>query len=227
MKCSILFGAALAALAFGTVSANAGLLYSFEPTDAGGPTDGFGPNGLIPIPSAVGATQGVGSLELLQPAPGGGYAGAYTTTDLPADLANPALSAITLDLTIPATPVFAGGYSNIFFGLYVSNPGLGLYGDQYVPPNTDWPNADLPPGTTTLGVTIPVEGNDPVTGLPISFAGLLGEGWYVSGFQLLLDGNAGETIFVDNVQGVVPEPASLGLLAACGGLALTRRRKAK
>ena len=46
MKCSILFGAALAALAFGTVSANAaGLLYSFETGDSPNSVDGFAQNG--------------------------------------------------------------------------------------------------------------------------------------------------------------------------------------
>ncbi len=223
MKYSLLCGAAFAALALGGVSARGQvLLYSFEVGDSPNTIDGFGPNGLLPSSSTIGATNGSNSLKLISPA--GGYSDAYTTANLPAPLSNPALSAITMDVTIPATPAYAGNYSNLFFGFYISNPGEGEYGDQYVIPNTDWPNLDLAPGTY-LGVTMPVTGNDPDTGLPTTWANMLAAGWYASGFIIGSDSDQGQTFYVDNVQAVVPEPASLALIGVLGGLTLTRRRR--
>src|SRR5271170_4095364 len=144
MRYSLLYGAAFAALALGAVSAHGQvLMYSFETGDTPNGKDGFVPNGLLPSQSTTGATIGSDALQLVSPS--GGYADAYTQTDLPAVLGNPALSAITMDVT--TTSAYAGNYSNLFFGFFISNPGEGEYGDTYTPPNTDWPNT-IPDGQT-------------------------------------------------------------------------------
>jgi len=221
MRYSLLYGAAFAALALGAVSAHGQvLMYSFETGDTPNGKDGFVPNGLLPSQSTTGATIGSDALQLVSPS--GGYADAYTQTDLPAVLGNPALSAITMDVT--TTSAYAGNYSNLFFGFFISNPGEGEYGDTYTPPNTDWPNLDLSPGTYT-GVSIPVIGVDPDTGLPTDWSDMLAAGWYASGFIIGSDSDTGQTFYVDNVQAVVPEPTSLALIGVVGGLALGRRRR--
>jgi hypothetical protein len=219
MKCSMLCGAALAVLAFGTVSANAGLLYSFEATDATGPTDGFTSNGIAPVPSAIGATDGVGSLHLIAPS---GFNGAITTTDLPADLANPALSAITMDTTLTAQS--GGTFSSIGFDFFISNNGLNIFGQQWGPATSAWPTSYF--AGQLLGLSIPVVGNGTNALNSTSFSDLVAAGWYVSGFQILVSNNGTTSEFVDNIQGVVPEPASLGIIGVAGALALGRRRRA-
>ena len=224
MRHSLVLAAVVAAMSVGVGSARAGtLMYSFESGDAPNSKDGFVNNGIAPTQTTTGATVGTGALQMVTP---GGYQGTYTTSPLPAPLANPGLSAVTLDLTIsPNDPAFTGGYSDLGIGLYVSNPGEGEYGMQYVSPTSDWVNIDLAPGTYR-GLSIPITGNDPDTFSPISFGGLLGEGWYVSGFQLLIDGNGAQTVYVDNILAVVPEPASLGI-GAIGGLMMLARRRRK
>jgi hypothetical protein len=210
-------------MSLGAISAQAGvLMYSFETGDSPNGKDGFVNNGTTSVTqTTTGATVGSDALQIVTP---GGYVGTYTQGDLPAPLANPNLSAVTLDLTVsPNDPAFTGTYSDMGISLFVSNPGEGEYGDQYAVPNTDWVNIDLAPGTYNL--SIPITGNDPDSGNPITFGNLLGEGWYVSGFQLILDGNGAQTVYVDNVQAVVPEPASLSLIGLTGSLLLSRRRR--
>jgi hypothetical protein len=227
MRYSLLCGAAMAALALSTVSAKAGLLYSFEAGDVGGPTDGFISNGIAPIPSnAAGTvTNGLRSLELVAPA---GFNGALTQTNLPADLANPALSAITMDVTNLVQ--YGGTFSNIGFDFFVSNPGLGDFGEQWGPPTSAWPTAYF--AGQQLGLTIPVEGTGAAGLNSLSFSQLLAAGYSVTGFQILVSNGGGtnpsQTEYVDNIQGVVPavpEPASLSVLGMAGGLALSRRRR--
>jgi hypothetical protein len=223
MRKSILSAAAIAVISLGVASAHAQLLYSFEPTDSPNSEDGFVNNGLIRSSSVIGATNGVGSLKLTTPS--GGYNGSYTQTDLPAALSNPNLAAFTADVTISATdPAFTGTYSDLGMGLYIFNAGEGEYGDQFLAPTSDWANIDLAPGTTTISV--PLVGTDPDTGLPISYSALLAEGWAVGGFNIV-DSNSGaaETFYVDNINAVVPEPASLGLGAVAGIMMLARRRR--
>ncbi len=217
MRYSLLCGAAVAALAFGTASANAGLLYSFEPTDVPA-LDGFASNGIFPQQSTVGATVGVGSMMLTAPP---GFNGALTTNVPSPDFANPALSAITMDVTLVNQS--GGTFSNIGFDFFVSNPSISDFGEQWGPPTSDWPVSYF--AGTQLGLSIPVVG-DGAAGLnSLSFPQLLAAGYSVTGFQILVSNNGVTQEFVDNVQGVVPEPASLSVLGLAGGLALGRRRR--
>jgi len=124
----------------------------------------------------------------------------------------------------PNDPAYTGTYSDLGFSIYISNGGEGEYGDQFAPPTSAWQNVDLAPGTYP-GITIALSGNDPDTGLPSTLPALFAKGWYVSGFQILMDGNAAQNIYVDNIQAVVPEPASLSLIGLGSGLLLKRRRK--
>jgi hypothetical protein len=225
MRYSMLCGAAFAALTLSAVSAHGQLLYSFETGDSPNSKDGFVPNGLLPSQTTTGATVGTGALKLTTPS--GGYNGSYTQGDLPAALSNPSLAGFTFDLTISANdPAFTGTYSDVGLGLFIANAGEGEGGDQFLAPTSDWVNIDLAPGTYT-GLYVPLVGTDPDTGLPISYANLLAEGWAPSGFNIV-DSNSGaaETFYVDNIQAVVPEPASLAVIGIVGGLALGRRRRA-
>lgn len=221
MKYSILSLAALAALTLGAASASAQLMYSFETGDSPNGKDGFVPNGATVSQDTVGATQGSNSLKVVT---GGGYTGTYTQADLPAPLTNPNLSAVTMDITIPTTPAYSGNYDDLGVVLFVSNAGEGEYGDQYASPTSAWANIDLAPGSTTT-ITVPIEGNNPDTGTPVSFGTLLADGWAVSGFQLTMDGDQAQTFYVDNIQAVVPEPASISLIGIAGAMSLLRRRK--
>ncbi|HEY1685622.1 MAG TPA: PEP-CTERM sorting domain-containing protein [Tepidisphaeraceae bacterium] len=225
MKYSILSLAALAVFSLGAASASAQLLYSFETGDTPNAKDGFVPNGagMTFSQGTTGATVGTGALKVVTN--GGGYIGGYTTSDLPTPLTNPALTAISMDITIsPSDPAYTGTFADLGVVLFVSNPGEGEYGDQFAPATATWANIDLAAGTTTI--TDPIFAPDPDTGTPESFATLLSEGWSVSGVQLTDSENGVQTFYVDNVQAVVPEPASISLLGAVAALSFGRRRKA-
>jgi hypothetical protein len=221
MKYSILTVAAMAALSLGAASASAQLLYSFETGDSPNGKDGFIPNGAVPSQDTVGATVGSNSLKVVT---SGGYTGTYTQADLPALLSDPNLSAVSMDITIPTTPVYAGNYDDLGVVLFISNGGEAEYGDQYASPTSAWANIDLTPGSTTT-ITVPIEGNNPDTASPVSFATLESDGWAVTGFQLTMDGDQAQTFYVDNIQAIVPEPASISLLGAVGAMAFGRRRR--
>jgi hypothetical protein len=226
MKYSILSLAATAVLALGAASASAQLLYSFETGDSPNGKDGFVPNGATVFQDTIGATQGSNSLKVVT---SGGYTGTYTQSDLPAPLANPALTGFTMDITIPASPAYAGNYDDLGVILYVSDATTSDYGEQYGPATSLWANIDLAPGSTTT-ISVPLVGNPALnnatfTGNDLSFSQLLASGYYVSGFQLTMDGDQPQTFYVDNIQGIVPEPASITLIGAVGAMALGRRRK--
>ena len=231
----VLSGAALAAVAATASPARANvLLYSFEPTDASGPLDGFARNGGGITPTAVqdgGATAGVGDLQLSTT---GGFVGALSTVQGPlTTLDNPNVTGIQLDVTA----VSAGAqttFATLGFSLFVGNPTTGDFGEQYAPPTSDYVNIDFPAGTQKTGLTIPLVGNDPVTGSPESYAQLLAEGYVPTGFEIVVSETGGTPALitdVDNIQatgigGAVPEPASLGLVAFGGLLVGGRRRRA-
>lgn len=227
MHKSLMLAVASAAISLGVSAAHAQLLYSFEPGDSPNGKDGFSPNGLIPSETTTGATVGSDALSLSTVA--GGYTGSYTQTDLPALLSDPSLAGFTFDLTIsPDDPSFASGggtYSILGMGFFIENAGESEYGDQYISPEGDWVNIDLAPGTYT-SLYVPLNGNNPDTGLPTDYPTLLSDGWSVTGFNIADQNNgAPEKFYIDNIQAVVPEPASLGALASTGCLMLIRRRR--
>jgi hypothetical protein len=229
MRYSLLTAAVVAALSLGAASASAQLVYGFETGDPGGGRDGFLPNNGISstLQSTVGVTQGLNSLQVITP---GGFVGSYTTADLPAVLSSPGFSGVTADVTIsPNDPAFTGTFSDLTMGYFVSNGGEGQFGDLYASPTSDWPNIDLAPGTYT-GVSLPLVGSftDPVTSVTYNSLGALvaaGTGWSVSGAEILVDGNGVQTFYLDNIQAVVPEPASLSVIGLTGAALLARRRR--
>ena len=212
----------------GSARANV-LLYSFEPTDTGGATDGFtrtSPLFTVATTSA-GATVGTGALALTAKS---SYGGAYSTLAGPlAALDNPTVTAISADIFNPTT--YTGNYADLGVTIFISNGTTGDYGENFTPSTSLFQNVDFAAGSETT-VTIPLVATDPVSGLQVPFSTVLAEGYVPTEFQFTLSSDASAaTPFafnVDNVQAVtpasVPEPASMGLIAA-GGLALGRRRR--
>jgi hypothetical protein len=233
MKLSKLKSAAMvAAVIGGAVSARASvLLYSFESGDSPNALDGFAHNGggITVESSTTGATNGSGSMEVDTTGSAGGFVGILSTSPAPlATLDNAAVTSVSFDVTVPASPVFAGGFSDMGITLFVANPALGEYGEQYQTDFTPDENIDLAPGTSTI--TIPLQGADPDnTSDDVSYAQLLADGFVPTGFEFFIDNNAPETVFVDNVEangiGAVPEPASIGMCMVLGGLLVRRRNR--
>src|ERR1700722_3948716 len=89
------------------------LLYSFESGDSPNELDGFAHNGggITVSSSTIGATNGSQSMELQTTGAAGGFVGALTIapTQL-ATLDNPAITSVSVDVTVPSTPVFSGGF---------------------------------------------------------------------------------------------------------------------
>jgi hypothetical protein len=226
MKCSILCGAALAALAFGTGSANAaGLLYSFETGDSPNSVDGFAQNGgaIAVSQSAIGVTAGSNSMRN-SVGSANGFSGVLTGS-VPGSL-TPDTTDITLDLTINPGEEYAGPYADI--GVTIFGEVGGTYGYQYQVNPTSERNIDLPDGTYHLD--IPLVGQSPVDfSANDSLATVEGQGFVPTGFEFFYDRPANDGVlvtYIDNVQAVtVPEPTSLIGCALAGGLALKRRRR--
>jgi hypothetical protein len=175
------------------------LLYSFEGSDSPNSVDGFAPNGggITVSPSTIGATNGTGSMEVV--ATSAGFVGALTTA--PAQLQtldNPAITSVSVDVTVPATPVFAGTYSDLGITIFVENPPLGEFGEQFQTDFVPDENIDLTPGTSTI--TIPMQGADPDYGTDESYSQLLANGFIPTGFEFFIDGNAPITVYLDNVE---------------------------
>lgn len=199
--------------------ARAQLLYSFE----SGLDGFFATSGAssVAAETTIGVTEGSTSLRysLITPAT---FEGARTETVIPAALADPpGVSAIMFDLTI--VDAFAGGFASL---------GITTFGVADGPTYNQFQFADfvaleaLAPGTYT-DMTISLEqtfGGGP------SFNDLYGSepgGYAATGFQFFINksGTAPITIYIDNVRAVVPEPATLGLLAfgLMSGLGVRRR----
>lgn len=230
MRKGLLAAAVGAAMFIGAGAASAQvLLYSFETGDSPNGKDGFVNNGLAPSQTTTGATVGSDALQLSTAV--GGYEGSYTQGDLPSVLNSPNLVGFLVDVTADPNFTANGGTSSLLgMGFFVFNAGEGEYGDQYISPEADWANIDLPAGTYT-NLFIPLAGNNPDTGLPDSWSDMVSEGWAVGGFNIANQSNvnpttgAPTTFEVDNIRAVVPEPASLSLIGLSGGLLLVRRRR--
>jgi hypothetical protein len=197
------------------------LLYSFE-----GGTDGFGPNGGGTVTQdTIGATDGTHSLKETVPA-GAFFVGALTGTVPPA-LNDPTLSAITVDVNVPAN--YAGAFADI--GVTIFGEVGGNFGYQY---QVD-PSSEKNVGAAgQFSFNIPLVGQNPVTFDPSnSYAQVQASGFVPTGFEFFVSksSDAPLTVYYDNVQavsaaaGTVPEPTSLGLIAV-GSLLLVRRRRA-
>jgi hypothetical protein len=228
MKCSILAGAALAALAFSTVSANAaGLLYSFETGDSPTALDGFANNGggISVTQSTIGATVGSNSMRNSSVA-GATFTGALTSF-IPANF-GPNTTDITLDLTINPGETFTGAFADIgitFFGA-IGSGASETFGNPFNVDVSSYRNIALAPGTYSLD--IPLVGTSPVDFSPSDpLSTVIGQGFIPTGFEFFYSksGDSAATVYIDNVQATVPEPASIFGCALLGGLALKRRRR--
>jgi hypothetical protein len=231
MRHSLLSAAVVAALSIGAASASAGtLLYSFESTDAAGPTDGFAANGggITVSQATTGATVGSNSMENVSVS-GATFTGALTGSDVPAALSDPSTTSISLDLTIAPGQQFAGAFADIGITIFgaLGSGATETFGNQYQVDASSEQNVDLAPGTYSLN--IPLIGTDPSTfALSQPYSEVLGNGFIPTGFEFFYSksNDAPLSVFVDNVQAVaVPEPASIGLGAISGLMMLARRRR--
>ena len=177
------------------------LLYSFEGSDSPNSLDGFAHNGggITVSPSTIGATNGTGSMELVTTPAGGGFFGALTIA--PAQLQtldNPAITSVSVDVTVPATPAFTGGYSDLGITIFVENIPEGEFGYQFQTDFVPDENIDLTPGTSTI--TIPLQAPDPDSFTDESYSQLLANGFIPTGFEFFIDNNAPDTVYLDNVE---------------------------
>jgi hypothetical protein len=228
MRYSVLSAAVVAAMSIGAASASAGtLLYSFESTDAAGPTDGFTNNGggITVSQSTIGATVGSNSMDN-STVSGATFTGALTQTDIPAALSDPSTSSISLDLTVAPGQQFAGAFADIGITIFGELPGPS-FGNPFNVDVSSYRNVDLAPGTYSLN--IPLVGTDPSTfAASQPYSEVLGNGFIPTGFEFFYSksGDAPLNVYIDNVQAVaVPEPASLGVGAIGGLMMLSRRRR--
>lgn len=223
-----LCAAAAAVLITGAASARASeLLYSFETGDGLGALDGFknlGGNTLSL--GTFGATDGSSALEVDNT--NSSFAG-FATSSIPAVLLNPAVTAISIDVTITAGETSTAGYYLLGVALFDNvatvDPG------EFQVAGSDEQHLDTfhIPGTgTPFTITIPLTGSDPNSGNPVTYAQLLANGFIPDGFEIFEDHNGPLQFAIDNVQAVgvsVPEPASIGGLATLGLLLKRRTRK--
>ena len=220
-------------------SARATILYDFEPTDSAGTTDGFAANGLAIItPSTIGATSGVGSLSF-DALSAGTFVGALTSTDLPAGLTAASTKTLYLDVTVPTTETFTGGFSDLglIFNGVSSASGTGFTAQVDFTPDE---NIDLPAGTSTLAIpltALDTNSADANFGNDEAISSIFAPGLAsLTSFEFFINksgastGDA-DTIFIDAVRttptlATTPEPTSIAGLVLGGGALLARRRKA-
>jgi hypothetical protein len=217
------------ALMVAAPSARAQLLYSFESTDAAGPTDGFANNGggITVSQDTIGATVGTNSMKNVTVA-GATFTGALTS-NVPAPLNDPSIGSINVDLTIPSGGQFAGAFADIGITIFGAEfpPSGETFGNQFQVDPSSERNVAVAPGTTTLN--IPLIGTDPATfNLHQTYAQVLANGFIPTGFEFFYSksNDAPLTVYLDNVTAVaVPEPTTLGLIGV-GSVLLMRRRRA-
>ncbi len=199
-------------------AAQAQLLYSFEDN-----LDGFFATGgsSVAASTTTGVTKGTTALQysLITPAT---FEGARTETVIPAALANPpGVNEILFDLTL--TDQFAGGFASLGVTFFGYSPSL-MVGNQLQMADFIAVEA-LTPGTyTDLSIATDVSfGGGP------SFNDFFGgvTDYVPTGFQFFINksGTAPITVYIDNVRAVVPEPATLGLVALGAACGLAARRR--
>lgn len=199
-------------------AAQAQLLYSFE----SGLDGFFGTGGSsVAASTTTGVTVGTTALQytLIEPAT---FEGARTETVLPPALANPpGVNEILFDLTLPEA--FTNGFATLGVTFFGYSPTL-MAGSQLQMADFIALEALAPGLHTDMSIATDVSfGGGP------SFNDFFGgvTDYVPTGFQFFINksGTAPITIYIDNVRAVVPEPATLGLLAIgmVGGLASRRR----
>jgi hypothetical protein len=228
MRYSLLAAAVMPALLIGVNSAKATLLYSFEAGDSPNQLDGFAHNGggIAVSSSTIGATNGLTSMQLTT-TKGATFTGALSTSPVPLGVLNtPGVNSVTFDLT-GSTPAYAGTFADIGVTIFVENAGLGEFGEQFQTNFVPTDNINLPAGTTVTDFH-PLVGANPDTFAQSTWPQMLAAGFTATGFEFFInnDASASATVYVDNVNSTsVPEPASLGAVAVCSGMALVRRRR--
>jgi len=229
MRYSSLCTVAAAALMLSMASAKASVpVYQFGASDSPNDLDGFASNsgGSLVVTHT---TNPISEPAMMLAASSSGFKGALTSS-VPAIMNNSSVTSISVDVTVPATFTYTGTFADLGITIFVESPSESEFGLQYQVLPADEQNIDLTPGTTTT-VTIPLTGDDPDTGNPETYGQLLttggtnGEGFVPTGFEFFLDENAANQVELANVQAnLVPEPASIGLLASGLGLLFLRRR---
>ena len=240
-KKSLILVACLAALGV-QHQAKATLVYDFETITSTGTSstgrpnspatgpDGFFSNGVTPVQTTQGATQGTFAMQLSTAST---FTGAETQN---VPLALSSAASLQYDLTIP-TGQTDPGYADLEATYYTTDGALNP--DRSVQPAT---NIDLPAGTytqTLQNLYIDPEGiltvpSTPAAILAADSAADIAAGFgpdAITGFQFDFEHGASLfTIDLDNVQvppiAAVPEPTSIAGLVLGGGALLARRRKA-
>lgn len=209
-------------------TAEAQLAYGFESG-----TDGFGSNGgVFPVTQdTVGATEGLSSLKVEVPA-GATFIGALTGA-VPAVIGDPpGVESIVFDLTIEEQ--FTGAFADIGITIFGATqpdfPGGQLFGlsAQFA----DITSLGVAPGTNEITFDLASATNPLTFGPGESFNDIFGgfgtgpNDLIPTGVQFFVSksGDAPVTFYIDNVRVVVPEPATVGMLAFAAMAVFTRSR---
>jgi hypothetical protein len=180
MKRSLMCSTAAAAVALAASSVRADLVYSFETLydinnvvdPAGTRPDDFAKNGsgTTISQSTVGVTQGSYSMEFAQ-TPTAFFTGALTEV-IPSIINSPSTTALSVDVTVPATGNFTGAFSRLGISEFGLPNDQTDYGNAVLQaqtvPLTGESNIDLAPGTYHFTIPLIAIGN-PITGTSPDF----------------------------------------------------------
>jgi hypothetical protein len=236
--------AGLAAIALAASSVNAQtLVYSFEtlydnttpPTQdpAGAFPDDFSPNGAAGgnttiSQSTIGATNGSFSMDFTQTA-SATFTGALTplvSTTVAGDInsgivLSPNTTALSLDVTIPATGNYVGNFALMGFSAF-GNDSMGDNGLQVQTTSASEVNLDIAPGTYEMTIPLIAISNPETGDSNIPFSQVFGSDpdtqiTTPTGFEFYINKSAqsGLTVYLDNVQAV--GPATSATWASTGG----------
>jgi len=214
MKRFFMCAAAVAFLGFSAISASAQTLFSYEPGEPGLPYVGNPALYTTSLSATTGVTNGATALQVSTPVPAfGGPQSSFLTDAARANAINGA-SALLIDMHVPQQ---AFGFGNIDLQFFQTNIRPGNNADE-----TGFSATFAGSSGQTITLQIPLTntqfGTPHITLDPA-------QPW---AYQIDLSFNsaaAGPFVFqFDNLR-VVPEPASMSVLAM-GGLVLVRRRRA-